>query len=338
MLDKEAAGPARGRGGATVVERTSVETPGKRIWWNGEMVPESEARVPVTSLGWAGVEGVFEGMRGYYDPAQGELFVFRLREHLDRLMRSIRLMGMTSPWGRDDLADACLRTLRENDCRQDVYLQPLAYVPGAGGGKFFESDEYAIYIDWWPAPSRLGGGHAQTACVSSWRRIGEEAMPPRVKNLSNYRNSKLASREARRNGCDTAILLNAAGQVAEGPAACVVLVRDGAIVTPDLTSGILESVTRDAVLRLARESLGLEVRERPVDRSELYVADEVFFVGNAVEVTPLAAIDGLVVGDGAPGPVTRRLAGLLHDVARGTSADYAEWRAAVGIAAIAAAR
>lgn len=315
-----------------------METPSKRIWWNGEMVPEAEARVPVTALGWAGVEGVFEGMRGYYDPRQDELFVFRLREHLGRLVRSIRLMGMSLPWGRDDLAEACLRTLRENNCRQDVYLQPLAYVPGAGGGRFFESDEYAIYIDWWPAPSRLGGDGAETACVSSLPPVGEDAMPPRVKNLSNYRNSRLAHREARRHGCDTAILLNAAGYVAEGPAACVVLLRDGVVVTPDLTSGILESVTRDAVLTLARASLGLEVRERPVDRTELYVADEVFFVGNAVEITPIVDIDGHAIGDGGSGQVTRQLAALLHDVARGSGADHPEWRTAVGLRTPAIAR
>lgn len=315
-----------------------MERAGKRIWWNGELIPETEALVPVTAVGWSGVEGVFEGMRGYYDPGQGELFVFRLREHLDRFMRSIKLMGLSSRWGRDELAEACLRTLRENDCREDVYLQPLAYVPGAGGGRFFESSEYAVYIDWWPAPSRLGGDRAETACVSSYRRIGEDAMPPRVKNLSNYRNSRLASREARRHGRDTAILLNAAGYVAEGPGACVVLVRDGVAITPDLTSGILESVTRDAILTLARESLGMEVRERPVDRTELYVADEVFFVGNAVEVTPIVDIDGHAVGDGVPGAATRHLAGLLHDVARGTNAAHPEWRSAAGLRTPALAR
>ncbi len=315
-----------------------METQPKRIWWNGEMVPEADALVPVTAVGWSGVEGVFEGMRGYHDSNHDEVFVFRLREHLDRFIRSVKLMGLSSRWGRDELAEACLQTLRENACRQDVYLQPLAYVPGAGGGRFFESTEYGIYIDWWPAPSHLLDDRAETACVSSYRRIGEDAMPPRVKNLSNYRNSRLAHREARRHGCDTAILLNAAGQVAEGPGACVILVRDGVVITPDLTSGILESVTRDAALTLARDSLGMEVRERPVDRTELYVADEVFFVGNAVEITPIVTIDGHAIGDAIPGPVTRQLAGLLHDVARGTSDLHPAWRTPVGFRSPALAR
>jgi branched-chain amino acid aminotransferase len=310
----------------------------KQIWWNGEMVPEAAALVPVTRLGWTGVEAVFEGMRGYYNAAQAELFVFRLDAHMQRLMRSMKLMGMTPRWQRDELMDACLLVLRENDCRQDVYLQPLAYVPDAAGGRFFMSSGCAIYIDWWPAPSRLGTGRVETARVSSYRRIGEDAMPPRVKTLSNYRNSRLASREAHRDGYDTAILLNGAGHVAEAPAACVFLVRDGELATPDLTSGILESITRDAIIVLGREVLGLEVRERAVDRSELYVADEVFLVGNAAEVTPITAIDGHAIGDGAAGPVTRQCSQLLHDVARGLVADFASWRAPVSLRVAATAR
>ena len=303
----------------------------KLIWWNGELVPETQALVPVTSLGWAAVEGVFEGMRGYFNAELQELFVFRLGEHMDRMMRSMKLMGMTPRWQRDELLEACIWVLRENDCRQDIYLHPLAYVPDAGGGRFFTSNGCDIFVDWWPAPSRLLSGYSETARVSSFRRIGEEAMPPRVKNLSNYRNSRLASREAHRDGYDAAILLNGAGHVAEGPNACVFLVRDGRVVTPDLTSGILESITRDAIITLCRESLDLEIQERVTDRTELYVADEVFFVGNAAEVTPIRAIDGFAINDGQPGPVTRQLERLLHDVARGLMDTYDAWRTPVAL-------
>lgn len=307
----------------------------KQIWWNGEMTPEALALIPVTQVGWAGVEGVFEGMRGYYNAAQEELFVFRLHEHMARFMRSMKLMGMIPRWTRDALIAACVRTLHDNDCRQDVYLQPLAYVPDAHGGGFFSSSECAIFIDWWPAPSRLHTNHAETARISSYRRIGEDTMPPRVKNLSNYRNSKLASREAQRDGYGTAILLNGAGHVTEAPSACVFLVRDGLVVTPDLTSGILESITRDAIITLCREALRLPVSERAVDRTELYIADEVFCVGNAAEVTPLRAIDGHEINAGEAGPVTQQLRRLLHDVARGIAPDYAAWRTPVALRAMA---
>lgn len=313
-----------------------MERDEKRIWWNGEIVPEHEALVPVTRLGWTGVEAVFEGMRGYFSAEQDDLFIFRLHGHMQRMMRSMKLMGMASPWSFDDLIEACTRVLRENDCRQDVYLQPLAYVPDAWGGRFFASSGCEAYIDWWPAPSRLLTGHAETARVSSYRRIGEDAMPPRVKTLSNYRNSRLASREALRDGYDTAILLNGAGHVAEGPASCIVLVRDGVVVTPDLTSGVLESITRDAILTLCRQALGLEVQERAVDRTELYVADEVFMVGNAVEVTPITAIDGQIIDAGQTGPVTRQLIRLLHDVARGVETCYDSWRTPVALRSLVA--
>ena len=150
-------------------------------------------------------------------------------------------------------------------------------------------------------------------------------MPPRVKNLSNYRNSQLASREAGLNGYDTALLLNAAGRVTEAPSACVFLVRDGVVSTPDLASGILESITRDAVITLCRDELGLAVQERAVDRTELYLADEVFLTGNAVEIQPLVAVDRLPIGAGVSGPVATRLGRLLHDIARGGVPQYARW-------------
>jgi branched-chain amino acid aminotransferase len=302
-----------------------MTTEGTIIWWNGELVPEAQALVPVTHVGWTGISAVFEGLRGYWNADTEELQIFRLREHLDRFMRSMRLMHMAPRWDRDQLLAACVATMQANDARQDVYLQPLAYVGDAIHGNFWNSTGCDIYIAQWPSPSRLLTGATATACVSSYRRIGEEAMPPRVKNLSNYRNSQLASREARLNGYDTALLLNAAGRVTEAPSACVFLVRDGVVITPDLTSGILESITRDALITLCRNELGLEVQERMVDRTELYLADEVFLTGNAVEVQPLVAIDRLPIAAGGIGPVTGRLSQLLHDIARGDVPAYASW-------------
>jgi branched-chain amino acid aminotransferase len=176
----------------------------------------------------------------------------------------------------------------------------------------------------------------QTAKVSSWRRISEDVMPPRVKNLSNYRNSQLAGMEARQDGYDTAILLNHLGKVAEGPGACVMLVSGNQVITPDIGSGILESITRDALIVLAREVLGLEVVERQVDRTELYLADEVFTCGTAAEVTPVVAVDKYSVGDGEIGPVTRALESAFDDVLRGRDARYAHWRTPVQTAVAAA--
>lgn len=161
-------------------------------------------------------------------------------------------------------------------------------------------------------------------------------MPPRVKNLSNYRNSSLIAREARRDGYDGAIVLNGHGYVAEGPNACIFLVRDGVVVTPDLQSGILESITRDAVIKLCRDDFGLPVEERRVDRTEVHLADEACFVGNAVEVTAITRVDGHTIGDGNIGPVVQRLQAALDDIARGATAAHPEWRTPVGLRVAAA--
>lgn len=303
----------------------------KLIWWNGDLVPEHQALVPVTHLGWSGVEGVFEGMRGYYNPAQEEMFIFRLDAHMDRMMRSMKLMGLTCPWSRDELMDACVATLRANNPRQDVYLQPLAYVEESASGGFFETSHFGAFVDWWPLASRLQSDYTQRARFSSYRRISEDAMPPRVKNLSNYRNSSMILREARRDGYDNAVVLNGAGYVAEGPNACIFLVRDGEVITPHLQSGILESITRDAVITMVRADLGLPMQERAVDRTEIYLADEIFYVGNAAEITPVSQVDGHVIGNGAIGPVTRRLRAELDAIARATTPDHAAWRTSVGL-------
>ena len=303
----------------------------KLIWWNGDLVPAQQALVPVTHLGWAGVEGVFEGMRGYYNPDQEEMYIFRLDAHMDRMMRSMRLMGLACPWSRDELMQACVATLRANAPCEDVYLQPLAYVEEAGSGGFFDTSRFGAFVDWWPMPSRLRSEYAQRARFSTYRRISEDAMPPRVKNLSNYRNSSMILREARRDGYDNAIVLNSAGFVAEGPNACIFLVRDGEVITPHLQSGILESITRDAVITMVREDLGLPMLERAVDRTEVYLADEVFFVGNAAEITPVTQVDGHSIGDGAIGSVTARLRSDLDAIARGTTLNHGSWCTAVGL-------
>jgi len=309
----------------------------KYLWLNGEMTRWEDANVHITSIGWSSVSAVFEGIRGYWNAEQEELYVFRLREHCDRLMRSMRLMRMEERFDSETVFNACITLLKENDCREDTYIRPLAYFGTASRGAFLGGGEADLLITTAPNPSHLLTGTTQTASVSSYRRISEDVMPPRVKNLSNYRNSQLASTEARLNGYDTAIILNPAGHVTEGPGACLFMVRNGVVTTPDLTSGILESITRDAFLTLCRETLGLKTEERVVDRTELYVADEVFFAGTAAEVTPITMIDHFKIGTGEIGPVTSQLEHLFNDVLRGISPAYAAWRAPVGLRALAGA-
>lgn len=303
------------------------------LWWNGERRRWDEATLHISDVGWSTVGAVFEGIRGYWNADEGELYVFRLREHLDRLARSMKLVRLPLLFGRDELTAAIIDLLRVNDVREDTYIYPMAYSANSYSHRFdLPEQEAALVIHTKPMPSHLGKDLKYKARVSSWRRISEDVMPARVKNLSNYRNGQLARMEALQDGYDTSLLLNNVGKVAEAPGACVMLVRDGVVVTPDLGSSVLESITRDALIVMARESLGLRVEERQVDRTEMYMADEVFLCGTAAEITPVVSVDKYDVGDGQIGPVTRRLEGLLSAAFRGTTDDYAAWRTPVGVA------
>lgn len=307
------------------------------LWWNGERRRWEDATVHVTELGWSTVGAVFEGIRAYWDDRTEELHVFRLREHLERLARSMKMVRLELHYPVDELSETILDLLSANEAREDTYIRPLAYSADTSGKRFAQlGHQAALLINTSPMPSHLLSGTTQTAKVSSWRRISDETMPPRIKNLSNYRNGQLAGMEARLDGYDTAFLINAGGTVAEAPGACVMLVRDGRLITPDVTSSILESITRDTLMVLAREVLGLEVVERQVDRTELYLADEVFTCGTAAEITPIVSVDKYDVGNGEIGPVTRELEQVFHDILRGREERYAGWRTPVGVTAAAA--
>jgi branched-chain amino acid aminotransferase len=303
------------------------------VWWNGECRPWEDCTIHVTELGWSTVGAVFEGIRAYTGNSDDELHVFRLREHLERLERSMRLVRLKLEYSLEQLTEATIDLVRANNVREDTYIRPLAYAANTSGKRFAQiGDDAALVINTSPMASLLQSDMTQAAKVSSWRRISEDVMPPRIKNLSNYRNSQLAGVEARLDGYDTAVLLNHQGKVSEGPGACVMLVSGNQVVTPHVGSGILESITRDALIVLLREVLSLEVVEREVDRTELYLADEMFMCGTAAEVTPITSIDKYTIGNGSIGPVTRGLESAFDDVLRGRDARYAHWRTPVELA------
>jgi len=303
------------------------------LWWRGERMRWEEANVHVTDLAWSAVGAVFEGIRAYWNAEREELFIFRLPEHLKRLQQSTRIVRMPLQMSPDELTHIIIDLLQANEVREDTYIRPLVYTANAAGKRNSPNElQGELLVNTNPMPTHLGTGFVQHAKVSSWSRISDNVMPPRVKNISNYRNGQLATYEVREDGYDVALMLNAQGKVSEAPAACVMLVRDGKLITPDITSGILESVTRDALLVLAREEMGLEIEERAVDRTELYIADEVFTCGTAAEITPLVSVDKYQVGTGEPGPVTRELEALFLAVLRGNEDRYAHWRLPVPVA------
>jgi branched-chain amino acid aminotransferase len=307
------------------------------LWLNGERVRWEDGTIHVSELGWSTVGAVFEGIRAYWNEDAGELYVFRLREHLERLARSMKLVRLPLRFSLDELTEAVCDLVQANASREDTYVFPMAYAANSYTSRYDRPDiQSSLQILTRPMPSHLGSGLKMKARVSSWRRISEEMMPPRVKNLSNYRNGQLARQEALLDGYDTSLIMNTHGKVAEAPGACVMLVRDGKLITPDLTSGILESITRDAIIILAREELGIPVEERVVDRTELYVADEVFLCGTAAEISPVVSVDKYDVADGEIGPVTRELEELFARVLRGREPQYAHWRTPVGVREMAA--
>jgi branched-chain amino acid aminotransferase len=302
------------------------------LWINGEQKPWDEATVHVSELGWSTIGAVFEGIRAYWNADREELYVFRLTEHMERLHRSMKLVRLPIEYTVDELCGFSVDLLRVNAVREDTYIFPLAYMRDSYTSRYDTPDiTTALQILTRAMASHLHSGMTMRAKVSSWRRISEDVMPPRVKNLSNYRNGQLARMESLLDGYDTSIILNSQGKVAEAPGACVVFVRDGVMVTPDLTSSVLESITRDALLTLAREVLEIPVVERPVDRTELYMADEIFLCGTAAEISPVVEVDRYQVGTGRIGPVTASLEAVFDDVLRGRDSRFAHWRTPVGV-------
>lgn len=308
------------------------------IWWKGERMRWEDATVHVTDLAWSAVGAVFEGIRAYANDETGQLFVFRLPEHLKRLDASARLVRLPIDQTPADITAIIDDLLVVNEVHEDTYIRPLVYHGDADGKRHLVGEmRGTLLVNTNPMKSHLGTGLVHHAKVSSWQRISDVVMPPRIKNISNYRNGLLATHEVKTDGYDVALLLNAQGKIAEAPGACVMMIRDGKLITPDVTQGILESVTRDALLTLAREELGLEVQERAVDRTEFYVAEEAFTCGTAAEITPVVSLDRFPIGDGeSAGPITRKLEALFEDVLRGRESAYAHWRHEVPVAVPAA--
>ncbi|MFQ6014282.1 MAG: branched-chain amino acid transaminase [Anaerolineae bacterium] len=313
-------------------EKTTIVTEREHynyIWHDGQIIPWDEATVHVTDLEWSGVSSVFEGIKAYRNDGLDRAYIFRLDEHMARFANSMKLMRMNPEFSIDELKEAILELLRANDVRQDTYIRPFAYFgPGKWFGRMAETPTHLL-INSFPFESHLKTDHKLNCCISSWTRISDNVMPPRVKAVCNYQNSRLAATEADLAGYDGAILLNEQRKVAEGPGACIMIVQRGKVATPPVTSGILESITRYTLIHLLRHELGIEVAEREIDRTELYLADEAFFCGTGAEVSPIISIDRYPLGNGEVGPITRQMADLYHDLVRGTDHRYPEWRTLV---------
>lgn len=268
-------------------------------------------------------------MRAYWNGESGQLTVFRLQDHLTRLRASMKCVRMQITYSDADLVDATLELLQANQVREDTHIVIVAYYDMAPNfDPMSHIEDTGVHITAVPLGRSQKFESGASACTSSWRRISDDAMPPRIKTGANYHNSRLAQHEATRNGYDTAFFLNRRGTLAEAPGSCVMVVRDGELCTPPGTSGVLEGITVQTVSQLARESLDLETVKREIDRTELYLADEVFIAGTLSEIQPITSVDGQLVGAGEPGRLTRRLQALYDHNVRG-GADVPGWNTPV---------
>lgn len=295
------------------------------IWLKGQILNVNDARINVLSPTSQFGLNVFEGIPGYWNEEEQQLYMFRLNDHYDRLLRSAKLLQLDCTYTKEDFKKALIDTVKANEYYENISVRQTLFVDGFGS--WGSESPVEMFV----APIPRGKTSAEynkkglNCCVTSWRRISDDNLSPRVKCGANYINSRMGQREALRNGYDTCIFLNRDGKVAEGPGSCFFMVKDNTLVTPQLTDSVLESITRDTIIRLAKEELGLEVKERTIDRTELYLADEAFLCGSAMEITPIYTIDRYKVGTGEQGKVTKELHLTYLDCVRGKLGSKKEW-------------
>lgn len=295
------------------------------IWLGDKLLPVNEAKINVLSPTSQFGLNVFEGIRCYWSDNDKQLYALRLDSHIKRLQQSIKLMRINSKYSAEDLKNAVIDTIKANKYEEDIAVRQTIFVDGVG--ETWNSTEPVnmfvapIAKSFTPIEQKKG-----LRCqISSWERISDKNLSPRAKVGANYINSRMAYIEATQNGYDTALLLNYQGKVSEGPGSCFFMVRDKQLVTPPVTASILESITRDTIIRITKEQLGLEVIERDIDRIELYICDEAFLCGSAMEITHITNIDGYMVGDGKLGEITHKLSGLYYQIITGQNSQYKYW-------------
>jgi branched-chain amino acid aminotransferase len=303
---------------------TAEADPNLIVYFGGQYVPLREARIGILTHALHYGTGVFEGIRGYWDDAEHQLFLMRPREHYERWKQNCRILRIDVPESPEELCAITLELMRRNAFRTGVYVRPLAWKCAERIGVSID-DQDAFAVVALPFGEYLHSDKGLHAGVSSWRRIEDNAIPARAKICGAYVNSALASDDARQSGFDEAILLNESGHVAEGATCNLFMVRSDDLITPPITENVLEGITRASVIGLAFRELGLRVVERAIDRSELYVCDELFLTGTAVGIAPVVRVDHRPVKDGEVGAITREVRRLYFEAARGHLRAYRKW-------------
>ncbi|MBI4735336.1 MAG: branched-chain amino acid transaminase [candidate division NC10 bacterium] len=295
------------------------------VYFNKQFVPLSEAKVSIRTNALHYGSGVFEGIRAYWNATEQQLFVFRLPEHYERMVSNCKVLKLKLDHDAKELCAITVDLLRRNQPREDTYIRPIAYISSEGLGPKLIGYETGFAIYTIPLGDYIDTSVGIKVGFSSWRRISDNTIPARCKVTGGYVNSALARTEAMEQGYDEALFLTQDGFASEGSAENLFLVRNGTLVTPDRSQDILEGITRDTLLTVCREELGLTVTERQVGRTELYVADEVFLCGTGAQVAPVIQVDRRPVGSGKMGPITARIQQLYFEVVKGKHPKYRHW-------------
>jgi branched-chain amino acid aminotransferase len=303
---------------------TITETEGL-AYFQGRIVPMSEATVSVATHALNYGTGCFEGIRAYWNAQAEQLYVLKLREHYERFARSRRMLKMQARESAEELCDITLEILSRQNFRQDVYIRPLAYKCSRTIKLTLSSLDDLVTVFAFPMGNYVDISAGLHVCVSPWRRVSGNAMPVRAKTTGVYVNSALAVDDAAAAGYDEAIFLTEEGHVSEGSSCNLFLVRQGRLSTPRTADDILEGITRDCVMEMAERDLGLRTWERAIERTELYDADEIFLTGTGVQISPVTEVDGRRVGTGQPGPITMELQRRYLRAVRGDDPTYAAW-------------
>jgi branched-chain amino acid aminotransferase len=294
-------------------------------YFQKQFVPLAEAKIGIMTHAFLYGTATFEGIRGNWNEDVGQTYIFRLQDHFRRLHKSCRILKIDLPYSVEELADLTVRLVEMCGYTEDVYIRPIAYKSAEVIGVRMHDleDDFLVFV--YPFGPYLDVEKGIRCMTSSWRRVEDVGIPARAKVNGLYVNSALAKTEAQENGYDEAIMLDMDGHVSEGSGENIFMVADGRLYTPPPTDNILMGITRESVIRLAADELGIESVERGIDRSELYVADECFMTGTAAHVSPVVEVDRRPIGDGRVGPVTAQIQRLYFDVVRGKNSKYARW-------------
>ncbi len=293
------------------------------LWLAGRLVPGKDAMIHVLSPTCQYGINVFEGVRCYLNEDSNQLLSFRFKDHLGRIFQSAKILRLRPKYATSEIQSAFVDAITANGYMEDISVRIVFFINEPGNWAYNSDCEMMI------APIPMGRAYDSkmgiTACVSTWERINDRSISPRVKAGANYINSRMAQLEALDNGFDSALFLNREGKVSEAPGSCIFIVRRGELITPPITASILESITRDTIMNIAKNDFCLTVVERDIDRTELYICDEIFLCGTAVEIVPVVSVDKMIVGDGKIGELTKSLRQRYFDIVRGKVEAYEGW-------------